>query len=445
MSRRTTRATAGDLYATLSIQPVSGNHIAPSTTMYLSNQYNHPAFNKLYLGPNLSGGKGAGSAIPKAPKAPEKPLMPYMRFSRKVWDDVKANQPELKLWEIGKIIGKMWRELPPGDKQLFMDEYDAEKLEYQDLLKSFHNSPAYQAYLQAKGRAEAVEAAENRASERDDACMSIETTDDDTGDTDEGYSVKHVAAARFQRNHRLMQDITADSSSVPSGRGIVTKQRLDILRNQVQSLERHQTKLHKELLEIEDNHAIKKNRWKENSNKFFTEMKRLRNMTPQEYYAEYKKKQQMLKEESLKEAAANAASSNAEKKADTAKDETITDKVAVSSGSTTEESNIKDDTPVKCDIKQNETEKQLTEGTTMDVSVAEKDDHKSDKLSSPEEDTAKIRSCIPEGQHVEPPNKDDDIMESGETEMSSENLLKPSQSNEETSTMETTNNTQKES
>ena len=83
MSRRTTRATAGDLYATLSIQPVSGNHIAPSTTMYLSNQYNHPAFNKLYLGPNLSGGKGAGSAIPKAPKAPEKPGKQLRRVADK--------------------------------------------------------------------------------------------------------------------------------------------------------------------------------------------------------------------------------------------------------------------------------------------------------------------------------------------------------------------------
>uniref|UniRef100_A0A8P0PDD3 SWI/SNF-related matrix-associated actin-dependent regulator of chromatin subfamily E member 1 n=1 Tax=Canis lupus familiaris TaxID=9615 RepID=A0A8P0PDD3_CANLF len=172
----------------------------------------------------IRGTASSGITIPKPPKPPDKPLMPYMRYSRKVWDQVKASNPDLKLWEIGKIIGGMWQDLTDEEKQEYLNEYEAEKIEYNESMKAQHNSPAYLAYINAKSRAEAALEEESRQRQ-----SRMEKGDPD--DYDDGFSMKPTATARFQRNHHV--------------RSVVTTARMQVLKRQVQSLMVHQRKLEK--------------------------------------------------------------------------------------------------------------------------------------------------------------------------------------------------------
>jgi len=219
---------------------------------------------------------------PKPPKAPEKPLMPYMRYSRRVWDQVKTENPELKLWEIGKIIGQMWRDLPEGEKSEITDEYDAEKVEYDRAMKTYQASPAYQAYLQAKTRGAPViedpqEQPPNsqpmpRGGKVQERRIDIQPAEDEE-DPDDGLSVKHVAHARFMRNHRLINEIFSETM-VPDVRSVVTTARMQVLRRQVQSLTMHQKKLEAELTTIEEKYENKKRKFLDTSSEFQDELKK---------------------------------------------------------------------------------------------------------------------------------------------------------------------------
>merc|ERR1712098_418720 len=183
--------------------------------------------------------------------------------------------------EIGRIIGQMWRDLPEGEKSEYTDEYEAEKVEYEAKLKQYHNSPAYQQYIQAKARGQPVvedpqeqqvAPPVSRGGKIQERRIDIQPAEDEE-DPDDGLSVKHVAHARFMRNHRLINEIFSETM-VPDVRSVVTTARMQVLRRQVQSLTMHQKKLEAELTTIEEKYESKKRKFQESSTEFQVEIQK---------------------------------------------------------------------------------------------------------------------------------------------------------------------------
>ncbi|XP_072049217.1 uncharacterized protein [Amphiura filiformis] len=60
----------------------------------------------------------------------KKPLTPYFRYNKEVYRDIKLKHPDMEFGAMGKLIGKMWRELPAEVVEVYRKEYVKEKRAY---------------------------------------------------------------------------------------------------------------------------------------------------------------------------------------------------------------------------------------------------------------------------------------------------------------------------
>ena len=51
---------------------------------------------------------------------PKRPLSAYFRFANEVRPDIMKNNPNLKVAEVAKIMGQMYKELPAAKKEVCM-------------------------------------------------------------------------------------------------------------------------------------------------------------------------------------------------------------------------------------------------------------------------------------------------------------------------------------
>ncbi|XP_055329312.1 uncharacterized protein LOC129581990 [Paramacrobiotus metropolitanus] len=262
----------------------------------------------------------------KPPKGPEKPLIPYLRFSKNIWETVKKDHPGTPFAEIGRIIGEQWRTCPEDVKQKYMDDYNRDKEKYAIAQKAFLESPEYQEFLSQKNKRDQMEEETERAGRRREehskpppvpagppqrsassggVTMNVTASGSSsqplhgpleelqsmsqrmlppkpaTGvpnqgerppgepdeDADDYLKAKHTASVRYQRNHKLMAELSSDAI-VPDGRMVVNEQRITLLRKQVQSLTHHQDRLLLDQKELVEKHESKKRKLMEDAENF---------------------------------------------------------------------------------------------------------------------------------------------------------------------------------
>jgi SWI/SNF-related matrix-associated actin-dependent regulator of chromatin subfamily E protein 1 len=144
-----------------------------------------------------------------------------------MWQKVRAENPDIQLLEIGKIIGQLWRESSDAEKSIFQQEYEMEKIEYDRNLKAYQAALTHQHVSASRSRASNIHTGGSAAIQAVDEEDPLEMTK------------KRLAAIRFDRDSRLMAELFT-GACLPDTRTMVPQSRIEQLKRQATSLSAHQ-------------------------------------------------------------------------------------------------------------------------------------------------------------------------------------------------------------
>merc|ERR1712146_74335 len=92
---------------------------------------------------------------PKDKNAPKKPLSAYFMFLADNRESMKAEFPELKITELGKKVGELWKALSEEEKEVYKAKSRKAEEEFKAVRAAYEQTEAYAEYSKKKAAWEA--------------------------------------------------------------------------------------------------------------------------------------------------------------------------------------------------------------------------------------------------------------------------------------------------
>mmetsp|Transcript_15570 Transcript_15570/g.47455 ORF Transcript_15570/g.47455 Transcript_15570/m.47455 type:complete len:105 (-) Transcript_15570:1659-1973(-) len=73
----------------------------------------------------------------KDPNRPKKNMTAFFFFSADYRDEVKRENPDFKVADIGRELGRRWREMSDGEKAPYQEKADVDKERYQEEMSHY--------------------------------------------------------------------------------------------------------------------------------------------------------------------------------------------------------------------------------------------------------------------------------------------------------------------